>query len=237
MSMTLSSVLALVSTLLVLAIVPGPSDFAVVARSLAFGFPQAVIMVGGIISADVLFIVLVVYGLAELAAGMESVFTLITYGCSGYLIWMGWTALKSALPDRQRESSPSSNSPGAVETAKQTNRSQGKQTGSSSSFLGGLLLTLGEPKALLFYMGFFPAFLDLGSLAIADTLLLMLIIVTIVGGVKLTYAYLANRARLWFENAVWRRRLDLLAGGMLMGIGLLLLGRNLFSVISVTLWS
>ncbi|HBE31774.1 MAG TPA: hypothetical protein DD990_10685, partial [Cyanobacteria bacterium UBA11368] len=38
-----------------------------------------------------------------------------------------------------------------------------------SSFMTGLLITLADQKAILFYFGFFPAFLDISKISYLDT--------------------------------------------------------------------
>ena len=63
-----------------------------------------------------------------------------------------------------------------------------------SSFSSGLLLTLGDQKAIFFYLGFFPAFVDLDSVTFIDILVICLITLVTVGGVKLLYAWLVSRA-------------------------------------------
>ncbi|WP_437938126.1 LysE family transporter [Sorangium sp. So ce341] len=65
--MTPGNTVALLGTMLVLAIVPGPSDIAVVARSVASGFTSALFMIVGIVAADLVFIVLAVYSLTAIA--------------------------------------------------------------------------------------------------------------------------------------------------------------------------
>ena len=89
--------------------------------------------------------------------------------------------------------------------------------------MAGLTLTLGDPKAILFYMGLFTAFVDLAHISITDTLTIMLIAILLVGGVKTSYAYLAHRAKRLFANVRLRRRLDRLAGGILIVTGLFIL--------------
>ena len=199
--MTVSSIAALFGTLFILAVAPGPSDFAVVARSIASGFKQSLFMVGGIVAADFLFILLAIYGLAEVAESMGRLFVFVKYACGAYLIWLGVSSL-SLRP---------------VASA-----SEPRKVASYSSFLGGLLITLGDPKAILFYMGLFPAFVDLSTVSVADTVIIMLIVTVVVGGVKALYAYLADQAKLLFENARIRRTLDIAAGGVLVCTGLFL---------------
>ena len=51
-------------------------------------------------------------------------------------------------------------------------------------FLTGLLVTLGDQKAILFYLGFFPAFVNLAALSLADTSLILAVATVAVGGPK-----------------------------------------------------
>lgn len=201
--MTGSSIAALIATMFVLAVVPGPSDFAVVARSIAAGFGQGLITISGIVAADLLFIVLAVYGLAEVADWLGGLFAVVKYACGAYLIWLGIASLRSRPTE--------------------TDLPELRSSKGYSSFLAGLTITLGDPKAILFYMGLFPAFVDLAHVSIADTLTIMLVAILLVGGVKTSYAYLAHRAKRLFANIRLRRRLDRLAGGILIVTGLFIL--------------
>lgn len=134
--LTGSAIVALFGTMLLLAVVPGPADFAVVARSIASGFNHGLFMVGGIIAADLLFIVIAVYSLSVVAGSMGTLFVVVKYLCGAYLIWLG-TGLLRPRPVLARVR-------GTMESSL------------FSSFLGGLLMTLGDPKAILFYIGLFP---------------------------------------------------------------------------------
>ena len=202
-TMTISSVAALVGTMLILAIAPGPSDFAVVARSIAAGLAQGLLMVGGIVVADLLFILVAVHGLAEVAQSLDRLFALVKYACGAYLIFLGITSLRPRT--------------------KVADVSEVRKASGYSSFFGGLLITLGDPKAILFYMGLFPAFVDLSKVSLADTTVIMMIAIIVVGSVKAIYACLAERAKLLFENDAVRRKLDIAAGGVLVCTGLFLL--------------
>lgn len=210
--MTGNSIAALAGTMLVLAVVPGPSDLAVVARSIASGFAQALIMVGGIVAADILFIALAIYSLAEVAESLGAWFLGVKYVCGAYLIWLGVTALKARSASADLA---------FIQTSK-ADKSSG-----FSSFLGGLLITLGDPKAILFYMGLFPAFVDLAQVSIRDTLVIMLIATGVVGGVKTGYAYLADRAKHLFTNPRLRQTLDAVAGMILICTGLFLIVKEI----------
>ena len=94
-----------------------------------------------------------------------------------------------------------------------------------SSFLTGFLITLGDQKAILFYLGFFPAFIDLSRMTPADTLIIIAIAIVGVGGAKLVYAYLADRASLLFKNTRAIRGINMLAGGVMIAVGMFLLAK------------
>ncbi|CAN5895599.1 hypothetical protein BH24DEI2_BH24DEI2_04170 [soil metagenome] len=161
-------------------------------------------MVGGIVVADVLFVLLAVYGLTELTA-YTALFALVKYACGAYLIFLGLSAFRPQQAGKVTKS---------------------RKMRGTSSFFAGLLITLGDPKAILFYMGLLPAFVDLSRVTLADTALIMLAAVTVVGGVKMGYAYSAEWAKHFFENDTVRHRLERVAGGVLVGTGLFLfLGR------------
>lgn len=198
--MTISSITALFGTMLVLAVAPGPSDFAVVARAIASGFTQSLFMISGIVIADILFIVLAVWTLAEVAQSMEGLFRWVTYLCGLYLIWLGVSSIRSQ--------------PRAEDLQK------ARSSSAYSSFVGGMLITFSDPKAILFYMGLFPAFLDLPNITVSDTVVIMLIATVVVGGVKTGYAYLAEKAKLVLRETKIKRRLDLAAGAVLICVGL-----------------
>lgn len=157
-----------------LALIPSVSVLAVTARSASSGFRHGVYVTLGIIAGDTVFIVLAILGLHLLAEAMGDSFVFIKYLGGAYLIWLGIRLWRSA----------------AGATTAQTPAN----TSAISSFMTGLLITLGDQKAILFYLGFFPAFMDLKALTVLDALIVIAIAAVAVGGVKLTYAYAASRA-------------------------------------------
>ena len=92
---------------------------------------------------------------------------------------------------------------------------------SLSSFLAGLFITLGDQKAILFYLGFFPAFFDLSSVSLADTSIIIVIATLAVGGAKLVYACMANRASLLLSGSSATKTINIVAGAVMVGVGVL----------------
>ncbi|MCF4970657.1 LysE family transporter, partial [Nostoc sp. CMAA1605] len=85
----------------------------------------------------------------------------------------------------------------------------------------GLLITLGDQKATLFYLGFFPAFLDISQISYLDTMIIILITILAVGGVKIVYAFMADRARLLIRHQT-RKIINFIAGFIMIAVGLFL---------------
>lgn len=201
--MTLSRSIALFTAMVALALLPSLSVMTVLARSAAHGFLHGSITSLGIVMGDVLYILLAIYGLAFLTEHMSGVIVLIQYIGAVYLIWLGlslWRSKAIAL-----------------------NVKQPPKTSLISSFLAGFLLTLGDQKAVLFYLGFLPAFVDISMLSIVDTGVIVAIATTAVGGVKVGYALIADRARFLFANTKMSRGMNLIAGAIMMGAGIALL--------------
>lgn len=186
-----------------LATIPSVSVLAVTARSAAFGFTHGALTALGIVVADILFILVAVYGLALVAELMGAEFKFVQYLGGAYLIWLGISLWRADAKAHQSDET--------------------KQSSRSSSFLTGFLITLGDQKAILFYLGFFPAFVDLSRMTTADTLIIIMIAIIGVGGAKLVYAYLADRARTIFKNTRAVRAINILAACVMIAVGLSLL--------------
>lgn len=200
--MTFSSILALLGVMIVLAAVPGASVMAVVSRSLASGFSHGLVTVAGIVVADLVFILIAVIGLTVIAEAMGDLFVLVKYMAAAYLIWFGVGLWRSKSETEQIEGI--------------------KEPSWWSNFLCGLFITLGDQKAIIFYLGLFPAFVDLSSVSMAEIGIIMLVATLAVGGVKLIYAYLADRARLIFNNSRAKKAINITAGSLMMVTGIYL---------------
>lgn len=146
--MSLMGILGLAAAMFLLAITPGPGVFATVSKALSAGFARAVPVVIGIVAGDLIFLLLAVYGLAVIAETFSSLFTLIKYLGALYLIWLGLKIWRSPPQLTQLNTAAT--------------------TANKFSFLGGLSITLGNPKVILFYLGFLPTFVDLPSLSPFD---------------------------------------------------------------------
>ncbi|MEL6495527.1 MAG: LysE family translocator [Cyanobacteria bacterium J06623_7] len=200
--MTSDRIAALFLAMTTLAAIPSASVMLVVAKSVTSGFKHGAATALGILGGDFLFILFAIYSLSTIAARFELIFALIRYFGAVYLIWLGvklWCTRIRFLPLQETQKSSY-----------------------LISFLSGLSLTLADSKAILFYMSFFPVFLDLKTVSILDVATVMAIATIAVGGVKLAYAYLAVSLKSFVDSFEVDRRINLIAGSMMIGMGVLL---------------
>jgi threonine/homoserine/homoserine lactone efflux protein len=200
-SMTFSSMVALFSAMAVLAAIPSVSVLAVFTRSATFGLMHGIFTSLGIVTGDIIFILIAIGGLSLLAAKMGSLFILIKYLGAAYLIFSGIKLCRVKPEDMKSETIASSSL--------------------GSSFLTGLFITLADQKATLFYLGFFPAFLDISKISFMDTSIIIAIAIVAVGGVKLLYALIASRSRVLMRSSL-SQRLNFLAGCVMIAVGIFL---------------
>lgn len=200
------SLLGFAGAMFLLAITPGPGVFATVARALASGMGHAAVVVLGIVAGDLMFLLFAVFGLAALAELLGGFFTVVKYVGAAYLVWLG-VRLWLAKPEDY------------------TVRSI-KELSWRANFLSGWFITLGNPKVILFYLGFLPTFVDLHALAIQDVLLIATVLSLVLGGVLLGYAYAADRARRLFHSTRATSVLNRGAGSVMIATGAVLATRS-----------
>ena len=198
---TFGSLSAFVGTMAVLAVVPGPSDLIVVARSISSGLVQGLLTVLGIITGDLIFIAVAVLGLSAFAESASGGFAVLKILGAVYLGWLGATSCLAACR------------PSTADHVLELDLPSAKASG----FISGLLITLADPKAILFYAGLLPGYLDLTQATAIDTGIVAGAAILIVGIVKGTYAFLAERFRHLLTNPKAQQTLQLLAGLTLIG--------------------
>ncbi|MEZ9653244.1 LysE family translocator [Vibrio splendidus] len=200
--MSITSGIALFVVMLLSAAIPGPSVLAVLSRSLSYGWKQGLLVVLGVLIADYIFVFLALSGLSALASAMGEFATVIKYVGVTYLFWLAYTTWTSDVSESSSTSS--------------------EQGTKASSVIIGLLMTVSNPKAILFYMGFFPAFIDLKTFTTTDVVMILVISTVAVGGVLSLYACTASKARFVFQGRSAKTLLNRLSGGFLATCGALL---------------
>lgn len=173
--MTLAALLAYCGALFIAAAIPGPGITAIVARALGSGFRETFFMGLGLVLGDTIYLTAVILGLAFVAQAFTEVFVVIKIAGAlylGYIAWKLWTAGLLAADIAAKKSSSA-----------------------GMSFLSGLLVTLGNPKTMLFYVALVPTLIDIGSIGLREYAILVAATFTILLIVLVPYMLLASRAR------------------------------------------
>lgn len=163
--MTLEVALAFIGTLLVLVLAPGPAIFMVAGRSLTSGFRSTFSLISGILLGDLFYIAMVFTGLAALGQVLGDFFVVVRIQAAVFLIYWG-ISLWRKDPHKQPSGAAAADSGDAL-----------------MSFLTGFGVTLGNPTAILFHLGFLSTFFDLPALSLLDVFTIMVIFVAAIGKV------------------------------------------------------
>lgn len=195
--MTVATIIAYCGALFIAAAIPGPGMTAIVARALGSGFRPTFFMGLGLILGDIVYLTAVILGLAIVAKTFTTIFLVIKFIGAAYLVYIAyklWTAgLLSQSVTADRESR------------------------AGRSFLSGLLVTLGNPKTMLFYIALVPSLLPLGAIGLVDYLLLIGLTFAVLMAVLIPYILLAAQARHLMKRPSALKLLNRGAAGILAG--------------------
>jgi len=196
MSLTLYAAFVLATTILML--IPGPNVALIVANSLAHGARFGLTTVAGTTAAMVVQLALTGLGMTTLLGRLASAFEALRWLGVVYLLWLGLNAWRAPATDLTK-TAPEPRSPRAI-------------------FARGFLVSLTNPKTLLFYTAFFPQFLTPGAAMVGQIAILATTFLVVAVVVDSGWALLAARFR--GALGVNGRLRNRLTGGLLMGAGL-----------------
>ncbi len=189
--------------LLILFLTPGPVWVALTARALSGGFHAAWPVALGVVVGDVLWPLLAILGITWIVSTFSGFMLVLKWLAAAVFLAMGALILRNS--DRTIAADSRLTRPGMW-----------------AGFLAGVAVILGNPKAILFYMGVLPGFFDLTRVTTADIAAIVLasMIVPLVGNVF--FALFIDRARRLLTSPRALRRTNLVAGWLLIGVGLVI---------------
>lgn len=179
--------------------IPGPGNLALITSTSKGGIRGGLAATFGVMAGDQVLMWMAVAGVATLLAAYPTAFNAVQWLGAAYLAWLGWKMLSAK--------------PGGKPVLNIRPRQYFQQA---------LAITLLNPKAIVFYMAFFPLFVDpakhqglltFGAMAATVALLTFAYGLT---AVLLTH-FLAERMR---ATPLIARTLEKLAGVFLIGFGI-----------------
>lgn len=190
---------AFVAAFIILLFIPGPGNLAIITSTTKGGIKGGMAATLGLMAGDQVLMWMAVAGVAAVLAAYPTAFRAVQWLGAAYLTWLGFKMLMAK--------------PGAAPIL---------NIKPHHYFQQALTITVLNPKAIVFYMAFFPLFIDpqhhqgmvtFGVMALTVALLALVYCGVVV---LLTY-FLAERMR---ANPAVSRALEKVAGIFLIGFGI-----------------
>lgn len=187
-----STLLAYIGLVIAISVAPGPNVLFVMTQSAWRGRRAGFFAAAGIETANSLYVLCSAIGLAGLIAASGAAFEIIKWAGAAYLAWLGFQAIRHSFD---------AGDPAPLSTG----------DASVKAYRDGLVIGLGNPKTILFFLALFPQFIDpakpvwtqslvLGFLGIGIDLIVQVLYAT-TGGL-LSNALSRKAVKRWFERCI-----------------------------------
>lgn len=188
-------------------LLPGPNSLFVLAQAARHGVRQGYRAAAGVFAGDTVLMVLAAAGAASLLRSSPPLFTAVKYAGAAYLAWMGFQMLRGAW--RAWRQAPAE---GGRLTA-------GREARDPRPFRGALVISLLNPKAILFFVSFFIPFVDPSYASPVVSFLIL-------GAIIQVFSLLYLTALIFFGSflAAQFRARRRLSAGVTSGVGALFVG-------------
>ena len=185
--------------LVLLFITPGPVWVALVARAMSGGFRAAWPLAIGVALGDLLWPLCAVFGLTWVLSIYGDFLGALRWVAASIFVIMGYFLLTKS--DTAITSDPRLTKPGLL-----------------AGFLTGVVAVMGNPKAILFYMGVLPGFFDLTQVSWRDTGTIIFVSMAIPMIGNLLLSVFVSRARGLLTSPKAMSLVNKTAGGLLVAV-------------------
>ncbi|MFO1174660.1 MAG: LysE family translocator [Paracoccaceae bacterium] len=204
MSISAESLWLYAGALVILWITPGPVFIAITARALSGGFRSAWPLAFGVTIGDFLWPMVAIFGLTWIVGQFAQLMTVLHWVAAITFLAMGTLLVRQAHD-------PIMGADGRL-----------TRPGVWPAFSAGVAAVIGNPKAILFYMGVLPGFFDLRRVTGVDVSAILMLSITIplIGNLCTAYAFGQARRLLSSPQALYR--INVGAGCLLIAVGVLI---------------
>jgi len=183
--------------------VPGPVWVALTARALSGGFRAAWPLAVGVALGDLLWPLAAILGLSWILIVYGDILVLLRWLAAAVFVVMGVMLLRA-------------------DPAQLTGDNRMTKPGLWAGFSVGVVAVVGNPKAILFYMGALPGFFKLDQLTGWDIAAIISISAGVTLGGNLLLALFLDRARALLSSPAALRRMNIGSGGLLVLVGVVI---------------
>ncbi|MET7333018.1 leucine efflux protein LeuE [Nonomuraea sp. NPDC005650] len=189
---------------LLIILLPGPNSLYVLSYAAQNGVRQGYRAAAGVFIGDTVLMFLTAAGAASLLRSNPLLFTIVKYAGAGYLAWIGFQMIRGAWRSRK---------------ATGEEKPQVKMERQPRPFRKALVISLLNPKAILFFVSFFVQFVDPGYATPALSFLILGAIIQVFSFLYLTALIFGGT---YLAGQFSRHRK--LSAGLTSGVGALFLG-------------
>ena len=203
MTISIADLLLYAGALVILFLTPGPVWLALMARALSGGFAAAWPLAFGVAVGDILWPLVAVLGISWIVSVFDVFMAVLRWVACGVFIVMGIALIRHARQSISVDSRLT-------------------RPGISAGFAAGVIAILGNPKAVLFYMGVLPGFFDLRVVTAADVSVIIAasVLIPLVG--NLMIAACVGRIRSIITQPRTLARINITSGISLVLVGVLI---------------
>jgi threonine/homoserine/homoserine lactone efflux protein len=207
MTITLDQLLLYAGGMALLWAIPGPVWVALTARALSGGFAAAWPLAVGVALGDLIWPFAAIFGLSWILSLYGDFLALLRWVAAAVFILMGILLIRKPAERPNADSRLT-------------------KPGMWAGFAVGVAAVIGNPKAILFYMGVLPGFFDLSRVHAFDIAAILVVsaLVPMLGNLGL--ALFLGRARALLSSPAAIHRLNLTSGILLIGVGLAIVALN-----------
>ncbi len=192
-----------VLAVLILFLTPGPVWIALLARSMSGGFQAAWPLALGVAVGDAIWPILAILGVSWLVNEIDGVMVLLRFSATLIFLIMGTFLIFKGdrnLGENSRLTRP----------------------GISAGLAAGIFVILGNPKAIIFYMGVLPSFFDLKDITGLDIVAIVSVSVATPLLGNLILAGFVNKIRSVLTSSRAVARINKVSGSLLIFVGLMI---------------
>ncbi|MDS9948275.1 MAG: LysE family translocator [Planktomarina sp.] len=192
-----------VLAVLILFLTPGPVWIALLARSMSGGFQAAWPLALGVAVGDAIWPILAILGVSWLVNEIDGVMVLLRFSATLIFVIMGTFLIFNGdrnLGENSRLTRP----------------------GISAGLAAGIFVILGNPKAIIFYMGVLPSFFDLKDITGLDIVAIVSVSVATPLLGNLILAGFVNKIRSVLTSSRAVARINKVSGSLLIFVGLMI---------------
>ena len=203
MTVTLHQLLLYAGGMAVLWVIPGPVWVALTARALSGGMAGAWPLAVGVALGDLIWPLCAIFGLSWVLSVYGGFLEALRWVAAAVFLFMGVALIRAPVAALRADSRLT-------------------KPGLWAGFAVGVAAVIGNPKAILFYMGVLPGFFDLSRVTGLDIAAIILVSALVPMSGNLCLALFLDRARRLLQSPESLRRLNRVSGALLILVGMVI---------------